>query len=77
MPKKIINHLLHKKTHKISKTIFSEIMTYQPKTSENSSIVDIKSVITGHPKTSHKSSKTIRQAIKVGSNSPLYGDTKK
>ena len=65
------------KKHKISKTIISEIMTYQPKTSENSSIVDIKSVITGHPKTSHRSSKTIRQAIKVGSNSPLYGDTKK
>ena len=52
-------------------------MTYQPKTSENSGVVDIKSVITGHPETSHKSSKTIRQTIKVGSNSPLYSDTKK
>ena len=32
----------------------SEIITYQPKTFENSNIVDIKSVITEHPKTSHK-----------------------
>ena len=40
----------------------SEITTYQPKTFENPNIVDIKSVITEHPKTSHKLSKTIRQA---------------
>ena len=46
----------------------SEIITYQPKTFENPNIVDIKSVITEHPKTSHKLSKTIRQAEKVGSN---------
>ena len=32
----------------------SEIITYQPKTFENPNIVDIKSVITEHPKTSHK-----------------------
>ena len=55
----------------------SEIITYQPKTFENPNIVDIKSVITEHPKTSHKLSKTIRQAEKVGSNSSLYSDTKK
>ena len=43
----------------------SEIITYQPKTFQNPNIVDIKSVITEHPKTSHKLSKTIRQAEKV------------
>ena len=34
----------------------SEIITYQPKTSNN---IDIKSVITKHPKTAHKLSMTI------------------
>ena len=52
-------------------------MTYQPKIFENPNIVDIKSIITEHPKISHKLSKTIRQAKKVGFNSPLYSDTKK
>ena len=37
----------------------SEIITYQPKTFENPNTVDIKSVITRHPKTSNKLSKTI------------------
>ena len=55
----------------------SEIITYQPKTCENPNIVDIKSVITGHPKTSHKLSKTIINGEKVGCNSSLYGDTNK
>ena len=32
----------------------SEIITYQPKTFENPNIVDIKSIITEHPKTSIK-----------------------
>ena len=32
----------------------SEIITYQPKTFENPSIVNIKSVIIEHPKTSYK-----------------------
>ena len=54
-----------------------QIFTYQKKTFENSNIVDIKPVITEHPKTLHKLSKTIRQAEKVGSNSFLYSDTKK
>ena len=54
-----------------------EAVTYQPKTFENPNIVDIKSVITQHPKTSHQLSKTIRQAQKVGSNSSLYSDAKK
>ena len=40
-------------------------------------MVDIKSIITEHPKTSLKLSKTIRQAEKVGCNSSFYSDTKK
>ena len=52
----------------------SEIITYQPKTFDT---VDIKSVITEYPKTSHKLSKTIRQAEKLGFNSSLYSDTGK
>ena len=49
----------------------SEIITYQPKTFDT---VVIKSVITEYPKTSHKLSKTIRQAEKLGFNSSLYSD---
>ena len=41
-----------------------EIITYQPKTFEKSSINDIKSVITEHPKTSHKLCMTIVQTEK-------------
>ena len=55
----------------------SEIITYQPKSFRNSNIVDIKSVIRKHPKTSHKLSKTIRQAEKLSYDSSLYSDTKK
>ena len=51
----------------------SEIITFKSKAFENSNIVDIKSVITEYLKTSYKLSKT----GKVGSNSSLYGDTKK
>ena len=47
------------------------------KTFENPNLVDIKSIITEHPKASHKLSKTIRQAGKVGSNSSSYSDTRK
>ena len=54
-----------------------KITTYQAKAFENPNIADIKSVITEHPKTSHKLSKTIRQAEKVGSNSSLYSDRNK
>ena len=61
----------NKEKHKISE------ITYQPKTFKNTNIVDIKSVITVHPKTSDKLYKTIKQAEKVGSNSSLYSDTKK
>ena len=55
----------------------SEIISYLPKTLENPNIVDVKSVITEHPKTSHKLSKIVRKAEKVGSKSSLYSDTKK
>ena len=53
----------------------SEIITYQPKTFDT---VDIKSVITEHPKTSHILSEAIRRAEKAGcNNSSLYSDTEK
>ena len=59
----------------------SKIIIYQQKTFENSNTVDIKAIITEHPKehpkTLHKLFKTIRQAEKVGSYSSLYSDTKK
>ena len=58
----------------------SKIINQQPKTCENSSIIDIKSAIIEHPQTSNNLSKTIRQTGKVsqvGSNSSLYSDTKK
>ena len=54
----------------------SKIITHQPETFEKPNIVDIKPVIIEHPKTSHKLSRTIRQAEKVGSNGSLYSDTK-
>ena len=44
-----------------------EIINFQPNTFKNPNNVDIKSVITEHPKASHKLSNTIRQAEKVGS----------
>ena len=49
----------NKEKHKISE------ITYQPKTFKNTNIVDIKSVITVHSKTSDKLCKTIKQAEKV------------
>ena len=55
----------------------SKIITYKLKPFENSDIIDIKSVITKHPITLHKLSKTIRQFEEVGSNSSLYSDIKK
>ena len=50
---------LRKKNTKLLKQ--SEIITYQPKAFENPNIVDLKSVITQHPKTSYKLSKTTVQ----------------
>ena len=44
-----------------------EIISQQPKARENRIIVDIKPVFIKHPNTSHKLSKTIKQAKKVGS----------
>ena len=46
----------------------SKVITYQPKTFENPNTVDVKSVITGHPKNSQKLSTT----KKAGCNSSLY-----
>ena len=40
----------------------SKIITYEPKPFENPNIVDIKSVITEHPKTSHKLSKKYKKS---------------
>ena len=66
---------LRKKSRKSIKR--SEIITYQPKTFENPNIVDTKSVITEHPKTSNKLSNTIGKGEKSVSNSSLYSDAKK
>ena len=54
---------IKKKNTKLVKQ--SEIITYQLKTSENSNILDIKSVITEHPKMSHKLSKTNKVSPKA------------
>ena len=75
MLKNTINHFLKKKNRKSVKQ--SEIITYQPKIFVNPNSVDIKSVITEHPKTSHKFSKTIRKGEKVGPNSSLSSETSK
>ena len=64
--------ILRRKNMKLVKQ--SEIITYQPTIFDT---VNIISVITEDPKTSHKLSKTIRQAGKEGSHRSLYSDTKK
>ena len=66
---------LRKKDWKLVKQ--SCVITYQPKAFENPNIVDVKSSATEHPKTFHKLSKTTGKGEKAGSNSSLYGDTKK
>ena len=56
-----------------------KIIAYFPKIFESPNIINIKSVITEHPKNSHKLSKTIRQAeniSQVSTYSSLYSDTK-
>ena len=80
--KEYYNSYLKRKSTKLVKRL--KIITQQLKATENSNIVDIKSVIIKHPKTSHKLTKTIRQAEKVcqvgfgkSSNSSLYSETKK
>ena len=52
----------------------SEIINYQPKTFQNPNIVDIKSVITKHPQTSGKLSKTIRKVEKVDSSEKVLNE---
>ena len=66
--KKHYQSFLTKKNTKLVKQ--SEIITYQPNTFKNPNIVDIKSVITEHPK-------IIQHYIRQGSNSSFYSDTKK
>ena len=69
---------IRKKNTKLVKK--SKVITQELKTFEYPNIVDIKSVIIEHARTSRKLSKTIRQAEKlsnVGSNSSLYSFTKK
>ena len=44
----------------------SKVITEQPKSFKNSNIIDIKSIIIEHSKTSHKLSKTIRQKRFLG-----------
>ena len=64
---------------------WSKRIIQQPNTLKSPNIIDIKSVTIEHPKTSHKLSKTIKQAKKcdqVGgsdnsSTSPFYSETKK
>ena len=61
----------------------SKIVTQRPKTLKNPNKIDIRSVTIEHPKTSHESSKTMRQAEKVSqehnagknANSPLCKET--
>ena len=60
--KNIISHIYTKKTQKIGETI--KIITQQPNLIENSNVIELKSVTLEHPKTSHKLSKTIKQAKK-------------
>ena len=72
--KEYYESFLRKKNKKSVKK--SEIITYQPKAFVNSNI-DVKSVITEHPKLSHKLPKTIKKGEKVAPNSSLYSDTKK
>ena len=67
-----IMNFFNKEKPKISKTIKNNYLS-----TKSFDIVDIKSIITKHLKTSHKLSKTIRQAEKVGFKSSLCSDTKK
>ena len=65
---------MRKKNTKSAKQ--SEIITYQPKSFENPNIVNIKSVIIEHPKTSHKLPKAIRYTEKFFQVLSLYTDIK-
>ena len=67
MLKNTINHLKEKLNQPKKKYL----------STKNPNTVDIKSVITEHPKTLHRSSTTIRQAEKVVSNNSLYSEIKK
>ena len=70
-PEEHYQSFIVKKKRKLVKQL--EIITCQTKIFD---IVDTKSFITEHPKTSHKLSKTIRKGEKVDSSGFLYSDTK-
>ena len=55
----------------------SKVIAQQTKTIENPNIVDIKSTVVKHSKTSQKLSKTIKDAEKASGDSSLYSETKK
>ena len=59
----MLSILFKEKNKKLVKR--SKIITQQPNSIENPNIVDVKSSIIEHLKTSHKLSKTIKQAEKV------------
>ena len=61
--KQYCHSYLKRKNTKLVKA--SKIFTQQPNIFENPNTVDIKSVTIQHPKTSHKLSRSIRQAKKV------------
>ena len=80
----IVDSLKKMTVHDIRDCIFGNYYKRIGFSKENSHYsikhADIRYVITEHPKTSHKLSKTIRQAEKasqIGSNSSLYSDIKK
>ena len=55
----------------------SKVITQQPKTKENSNIIDIKSITVEHPKTSCKLSKITRQTKNVSTICPWYKEKAK
>ena len=59
----MLSILFKEKNKKLVKR--SKIITQQPNSIENPNIVDVKSSIIEHLKTSHELSKTIKQAEKV------------
>ena len=70
---------LTKKNKKLVKQ--SKVIAQQPNIIENPNIADLKSSVIEHSKTSHKLSKTRKQAEKVlsigGADNPIYTETKK
>ena len=72
MIRNVIIFIWRKKNTKLERQ--SKIITQQTKTIKNPGIVDMKSVIIEHSKTSYKLSKAIKQAVKI---SQVRGTDKK